>query len=84
MGLTRQAVQRLANEMVDDGLLYSKANPKHKRAKLLALTKKGEEVFEKLEKKQTLWINSIAEGLKAEDLELTSSVLQKLAGSFRP
>jgi DNA-binding MarR family transcriptional regulator len=51
---------------------------------LLALTVKGEEVFESLERKQTLWINSIAGGLKAEDLERASSVLQKLAGCLTP
>jgi len=78
MGLTRQAVQRITNEMVRDGLLYFQINPKHKRAKLLALTKKGEDIFNTLEKKQTLWVNSIADGLKVKDLELTSDVLQEM------
>jgi len=78
MGLTRQAVQRLANEMIKDGLLYSQMNPCHKRAKLLALTKKGKEFFEKLEQKQIQWVNSIADGFKAKDLQIVSSVLQKV------
>ncbi len=79
MGLTRQAVQRIANEMVNDGLLCFQANPEHKRARLLVLTKTGEEIFEQLEKKQVLWVNSIAEQLKVKDLELTFDVLKKLS-----
>lgn len=78
MGLTRQAVQRLANEMIKDGLLYSQVNPCHKRAKLLALTEKGKEFFEKLEQKQIPWVNSIANGFKTKDLQIVSSVLQKV------
>jgi DNA-binding MarR family transcriptional regulator len=35
MGLTRQAVQRLANEMEGDGLLRFAPNPHHQRAKLV-------------------------------------------------
>ena len=38
MGLTRQAVQRLANEMEADGLMRFAPNPHHQRAKLVVLT----------------------------------------------
>lgn len=78
MGLTRQAVQRLVNEMIKDGLLNSQVNPSHKRAKLLALTKKGKDFFERLEQKQIPWVNSIADGLEAKDLQIVYSVLQKV------
>lgn len=84
MGLTRQAVQRIANEMIKDDLLYFQTNPKHKRAKLLTLTEKGNDIFNKLEKKQTLWVNSLADGLKIEDLELTSSILKDMVNRLQP
>jgi hypothetical protein len=42
MGLTRQAVQRLANEMEQDGLVRFGPNPYHRRAKLVFLTSCGE------------------------------------------
>ncbi|MGA9320678.1 MAG: helix-turn-helix domain-containing protein, partial [Xanthobacteraceae bacterium] len=41
MGLTRQAVQRLANEMQGDGLVRFAPNPHHQRAKLVLLTPAG-------------------------------------------
>ena len=83
MGLTRQAVQRLANELKKEGLINSQTNPKHKSAKLYTLTPKGNFIFNELEKKQTIWINSIAKKLEADELQLTSSVLKKVVNGFR-
>ena len=84
MGQTRQAVQRLANEMNKDGLLNTQMNPNHKSAKFLVLSEKGKEVFEVIEKKQVPWVNSVAEGLDVADLKVTISVLQKMIGRFEP
>ena len=78
MGQTRQAVQRLANEMKDDGLLSFQTNPHHKRAKLLTLTKKGKKTYEKIKKKQVPWANAIADKVSMPDLQLTSLILQNL------
>ncbi len=82
MGLTRQAVQRLANNLKEDGLLSFKNNPHHKRAKLIVLTKKGMNTYEKLKQKQIPWANSIATKISFSDLEITSSVLLKLTAAF--
>jgi DNA-binding MarR family transcriptional regulator len=41
MGLTRQAVQRTADLLVDRGLAEYRDNPAHRRAKLVALTPAG-------------------------------------------
>lgn len=84
MGQTRQAVQRLANEMNKDGLVNTKINPKHKSAKFLVLTEKGNEIFEMIEKKQIPWVNDIANGFEASELKVTWSVLQKMTGKFGP
>ena len=46
MGLSRQAVQRLSNEMIKDGLLETQLNPDHQRAKLLTLTDSGKYAYE--------------------------------------
>lgn len=45
MGLTRQAVQRLTNDMVADGLLKLETNPNHQRARVVALTPAGREIY---------------------------------------
>ena len=54
MGLSRQAVQRLANEMVTNNLLVFNDNPHQKRAKLPGLTENGKNNYKKLEDKQKL------------------------------
>lgn len=68
--------------MKNENLLETHANPNHKRAKLFTLTDKGNEMFAMLEKKQIPWANSLANELKLEDLELTSTVLQKIINQF--
>ena len=41
MGVTRQAVQRIADLLVQRGLAEYRPNPAHRRAKLLACTEAG-------------------------------------------
>ena len=78
MGQSRQAVQRLTNELVNDGLLATQINPGHRRAKFLVLTDDGKHAYEQAMQKQVPWVNSIANEFKEADLKLASSVLQKL------
>ncbi len=78
MGLSRQAVQRLANEMATDDLLTFSDNPHHKRAKLLILSAKGMNIYKKLQDKQRPWASSLANGLEIKDLQITATVLQNL------
>jgi len=78
MGQTRQGVQRLVNEMTDDGFLAFQDNPYHKRAKIVTLTAKGRKAYERVDKKQIPWANSIAKGVKISELKAASSVLKEL------
>ncbi|TQV89546.1 MarR family winged helix-turn-helix transcriptional regulator [Aliikangiella coralliicola] len=78
MGQSRQAVQRLSNEMIQAGLLETQPNPKHQRAKLMKLTGKGKRAYEQAMQKQIPWVNSIAENFKEKELKLVSSLLEKL------
>lgn len=45
IGNSRQAVQRIADRLVDEGLVEFHDNPAHARAKLLAPTKKGRDAI---------------------------------------
>ncbi len=78
MGQTRQSVQRLADVMEEAGMLVYQNNPLHKRAKLVALSARGAEVFELLEKKQAPWANAHAAPLSTRDMEVALSVLRKM------
>ena len=68
MGLTRQAVQRLANEMEEDDLVRFAPNPHHERAKLVLMTDAGNRAFAKAMARQAPWANALAKGLDRDDL----------------
>src|SRR6266550_827785 len=57
MGLNRQGVQRIVNEMRDDGLLELQPKPHHRRAHLVVPTRRGKEAFEAATRLQTPWAN---------------------------
>lgn len=78
MGLTRQAVQRLANEMVASGHLRFEPNPNHKRAALLVLTCSGRKMFEEITSRQVMWANALAEGQSEEDIRKANAAILRL------
>ncbi|WP_245293223.1 MarR family winged helix-turn-helix transcriptional regulator [Mongoliimonas terrestris] len=78
MGLTRQAVQRLVNEMAADGLLDMAPNPHHRRAKLVILTAAGHAVFEAAMARQKPWAEALGRDLTAADIDGARRVLAAL------
>jgi len=78
MGLTRQAVQRLANAMEADGLLRYQNNPQHKRASHVVMTKEGREIYALISEKQIPWANQTAEKFDVAELETSLSNLRKI------
>ncbi len=76
MGLTRQAVQRLANEMARDGLVRFVANPHHRRARLVLLTPRGKAAYDSAMKRQEPWADGLAEGLSAKEIEAATATLR--------
>lgn len=82
MGQSRQSVQRLTDAMEKDGFIIYQNNPHHKKAKLVALTPNGKEIFKLLNEKQIPWANSNADGINSSDMQATLSVLKKISQGF--
>jgi DNA-binding MarR family transcriptional regulator len=78
MGLTRQAVQRLVNEMQDDGLVRLAPNPHHQRAKLVLLTAAGKTAFAAAMKRQSAWAIELGSGLQAKQIETAAVMLRTI------
>jgi DNA-binding MarR family transcriptional regulator len=78
MGLTRQTVQRLANEMKAGQFIEYAPNPDHRRAKLVCLTKKGRRVMKILKQRQIHWADKIAAGVSTEEIEAALGLIKKL------
>ena len=78
MGLHRQGVQRIVNELEAEGIVEFQPNPHHKRAHLVVLTAKGRKLFEAAIALQVPWVNSLASGLKPKDIATAQSVIDHL------
>lgn len=78
MGLTRQAVQRVVDEMRADDLVRLEPNPHHRRAMLVAMTERGQAAFRMASERQERWADELAAGLPPEDIEAASILLRTL------
>lgn len=63
MGVTRQAVQRIVNDLEREGVVAFRPNPQHKRAQLVVLTERGRELFERALALQRPWAAGLAQCL---------------------
>ena len=78
MGLARQGVQRIVNELVNDGFVAFEENPRHRRAKLVRLTPRGSEVISAAGKLQRPWVDGLAAGLDGGKIAIAAEVLEAL------
>ena len=78
MGVHRQGVQRIVNEMEKEGIVAFQPNPHHKRAHLVVLTSKGQELFEAAIALQVPWVNDLSQGLSPDDIAITQDVITLL------
>ena len=78
MGLHRQGIQRIVNELEKEGIVEFKTNPHHKRAHLILLTPKGQKLFEAATALQVPWVNSLSSGLALKDIDAAKKVVDQL------
>ena len=78
MGANRQNVQRIINDLQEQGLVAFENNPHHKRAQLVVLTDKGKQTFDAAMRLQAPWMNDLSEGLSLKDIQTFQSVISAL------
>lgn len=83
MGLTRQAVQRLVDEMRGDGLVSLAANPHHRRAMLVVMTDDGEAAYQAALARQEGWADALAADLSSDRIEAAGTLLRELQRRLR-
>src|ERR1700743_546355 len=77
LGLSRQAVQRLADLLEEEGLISYAENPRHQRAKLAVLTEKGAVRLSEIEARQAKWADALGEGFTVSELERAQKVIDR-------
>jgi DNA-binding MarR family transcriptional regulator len=75
MGLTRQAVQRLVDELEAEGVVLRVDHPESRRARPVQLTPRGESLFAEMVRRQRPWAARIGAGIPLTRLRTVLHVL---------
>jgi len=82
LGLSRQAVQRLADVLEKEGLIAYAENPRHQRAKLAMLTEKGAARLSEIEVRQAKWADALGTDFTVAELERTQKVMARVIAAL--
>ena len=86
LGLARQSVQRVANDLVDQGLAIARPNPADGRAPLIELTPDGvdlcADLYERSDAERSRLVNDA--GVTATELESARATIRALIDHIRP
>lgn len=82
MGLARQGVQRIVNDLAAEKLVAFEDNPHHRRAKLVRLTEAGQAAMAQATRLQRPWVDALAEGTDSDRIAIAAEVLAALQGKL--
>lgn len=82
MGMTRQGVQRVADQLVDRGLAQYRPNPAHRRAKLLACTQAGHWAIRKITLTQRPWADKVGAEIGVTELQQTLATIRRFVATL--
>ena len=85
LGLARQSVQRVVDDLVAAGQLERRDNPDHARAPLIALTPQGQATLDALMQRSDADYQSVFERaeLRRDELDHARGVLRKLLAALQ-
>ena len=82
LGLARQSVQRVADALEVGGLVAYVDNPRHRRARLVALTEKGRSTLAMIQSAQRPWANALGAAVGERDLRQANALLDRVLSSI--
>ena len=80
---SRQRMQRLADELADEGLVKFVDNPKHRRSKLVRLTTKGEARYRELNTRLQSIASTMAGALGEAEIRKATDVVRQLSDDVK-
>lgn len=78
LGITRQGIQRVANDLVEADLAEFQSNPDHRTSPLLALTDNGRDVLEAITERAAVSNSRLAAALGPASLRATHQGIRRL------
>ncbi|MCC3765479.1 MarR family winged helix-turn-helix transcriptional regulator [Glycomyces sp. TRM65418] len=82
MGITRQAVQRIADLLAANGMVEYRPNPAHRRAKLVAPTAQGLEAVERIGPAHAAFADRLVEALGEDRAAEMHELLRALSATL--
>ncbi|MET4782921.1 MarR family winged helix-turn-helix transcriptional regulator [Glaciihabitans sp. UYNi722] len=82
IGHARQSVQRVADDLLRDGLLEYRPHPQDRHTQLAALTPRGREVLEAIYNRQLAWSRDVVARIGADQLRAAIVALTEVAESL--
>lgn len=83
LGVTRQGVQRVANDLIAAGLAERRPNLDHRASPLLAPTDNGRCVLRAITERATVVNNRLAEAVEPATLQATRDGMQRLIAALK-
>ena len=80
---SRQRMQRLADELAAEGLVEFTDNPRHRRSKLVRLTRKGDARYRELNARFLSIASTMGIGLTEADIRRTTEIVRQLSGDVK-
>jgi DNA-binding MarR family transcriptional regulator len=80
---SRQRMRRLADELAAEGLATFIENPKHRRSKLMQLTRKGDARYRELNARFLVIASTIGGALSEADIRKSSEVVRQLSDEVK-
>ncbi len=80
---SRQRMQRLADELAAEGLVEFIDNPRHRRSKLVRLTRKGEARYRELSARFLAIASTMGAELSEVDIRKTTEIVRQLSDETR-
>ncbi|AKU95737.1 Transcriptional regulator, MarR family [Labilithrix luteola] len=83
LGLQRQSVQRVADELVHEGLARYEDNPQHRRSQLLVVTKAGDAALAVIHRAHAKWVDDIEAAVGPLDWAALRAGLERITRAVR-
>jgi DNA-binding MarR family transcriptional regulator len=80
---SRQRMQRLADELAAEGLVKFVDNPKHRRSKLVQLTRKGDARYRELNARFLVIASNMGIALSEADIRKTTEIVRQLSDDMK-
>ena len=80
---SRQRMQRLADELAAEGLVEFIDNPKHRRSKLVRLTRQGESSYRTLNARFLSIASTMRADLRETEIRRATEIVRRLSGDLK-